>query len=30
LKVLARKPKGKELLRRPGNEWEDNIKMDIE
>jgi hypothetical protein len=30
LKVLIRKPKGKELLGRARNGWEDNIKMDIE
>jgi hypothetical protein len=30
LKVLVRKSKGKELLGRTRNGWEDNIKMDIE
>jgi hypothetical protein len=30
LKVLVRKPKGKELLGKSRNDLEDNIKMDIE
>jgi hypothetical protein len=28
-KILVRKPAGKEQFRRPGNSWEDNIKMDV-
>ena len=29
-KILTGKPRGKRLLGRPRNRWEDNIKMDIE
>ena len=29
-KVLVGKPEGKRPLERPGIEWEDNIKMDLQ
>jgi hypothetical protein len=29
-RVLARKPEGKRLLRRPRSRWKDNIKMDFQ
>jgi hypothetical protein len=29
-RVLVRKPKGKESLRRPRRRWENNIKMDLQ